>query len=138
MQQTHQAIDSQTTHKPHEHFCPPQAKMQHTPPRNLSGTVPEPIPGVVLHQPLNCSIFWKNSVFGQKMNGPPVSPSQNLQNAPTWRVPNPLFWTPFWGVFWLPFSTFYSAPSSSSYPQPSQTPPWHIFIFIFIYSRPNY
>jgi len=56
-------------------------------------------PGVVLHQPLNCSIFWKNSDFCQKMNGPPVSPDRNLQNAPTWRVPNPLFWTPFLGHF---------------------------------------
>jgi len=51
--------------------------------------------GVILHQPLNLSIFRKNSVFGRKMNGPPVSPCRILQNAPTWRVRKHNFRPPF-------------------------------------------
>jgi len=44
--------------------------------------------GVVLHQPLNLSIFL---IFGkkrQKMNGVSVYPGQKSQNAPTWQVEN--------------------------------------------------
>jgi len=41
--------------------------------------------GVILHQPLNLQIFRKNSVFGRKMNGPPVCPGEKTENAPTWR-----------------------------------------------------
>jgi len=55
--------------------------------------------GVVLHQPLNCSIFWKNSVFRQKMNGIPVCLAPKTENAPTWRSGSPLFWTPFLALF---------------------------------------
>jgi len=41
------------------------------------------------------------------MNGIPVSPDRFLQNAPTWRPPNPFFGGLFWGVFAPLFSTFY-------------------------------
>jgi len=41
--------------------------------------------GVILHQPLNLSIFRKNTKNGRKMNGIPVSPCQKSENAPTWR-----------------------------------------------------
>jgi len=56
-------------------------------------------PGVVLHQPLNCADFRKNDENGQNMNGIPVSPERKMENAPTWRPPNPVFGTPFWGCF---------------------------------------
>jgi len=41
--------------------------------------------GVILHQPLNLSIFRKNTENGQIMNGPPVCPGEKTENAPTWR-----------------------------------------------------
>jgi len=56
-------------------------------------------PRVVLHQPLSCSLFWKKRVFRQKMNGPAVCLASKTENAPTWRSPNPVFGTPFWGCF---------------------------------------
>jgi len=74
--------------------------------------------GVILHQPLSLSIFRKNSVFGRKMNGPPVCPGQNLQNAPTWRVRKHNFRPLFWGYF-LHISASYSAP------YPHFNPPSH-------------
>jgi len=51
--------------------------------------------GVVLHQPLIRRIFVKNGIFGQNMNGIPVSPGPKMQNAPTWQVEN----TPVGAVF---------------------------------------
>jgi len=56
--------------------------------------------GVVLHQPLNRTIFWKNDENRQNMNGIPVSPSRKTENAPTWRSPSPLFGGCFSGYFW--------------------------------------
>jgi len=51
--------------------------------------------GVILHQPLNLQIFRKNSVFGRKMNGPPVYPGEKTENAPTWRPRKHNFGDPF-------------------------------------------
>jgi len=55
--------------------------------------------GVILHQPLNCSIFWKNVENRQNMNGIPVSPGQKTENAPTWRSPSPEFQALFLAFF---------------------------------------
>jgi len=75
------------------------------------------IPGPVLHQPLSCSIFWKKGVFCQKMNGPPVCPARKTENAPTWRSPSPVFWTPKSGFF-----GYFLSPSASYFSHPSHTP----------------
>jgi len=69
--------------------------------------------GVVLHQPLNCSVFWKKAKKRQNMNGIPVSPERKTENAPTWRSPNPLFGTPFWGYFPSFFSSCLYLPHPS-------------------------
>jgi len=37
------------------------------------------------------------------MNGIPVSPGRKMENAPTWRSPNPLFGTHFRPLFWPNF-----------------------------------
>jgi len=55
--------------------------------------------GVVLHQPLNLSIFRKKAKNGQNMNGIPVCRSRKTENAPTWRSPSPLFGGLFLAVF---------------------------------------
>jgi len=81
--------------KPHRHLHQPEPDFAN--PTKWADT------GVVLHQPLNRHIFRKNSDFLENMNGIPVSPSRFLQNAPTWRSPNPFFGTPFWGIFWSNF-----------------------------------
>jgi len=54
--------------------------------------------GVILHQPLNLSIFRKNSVFSEKMNGPPVCLAQKSENAPTWRPRKHFFGPLFLGL----------------------------------------
>jgi len=51
--------------------------------------------GVILHQPLNPTIFRKNGKKRPKMNGPPVSPCQKTENAPTWRPRKHIFWPHF-------------------------------------------
>jgi len=78
--------------------------------------------GVILHQPLNLTKKRKKRVFGQIMNGPPVSPSRNLQNAPTWRVRKHNFRPLFWGIF-LPISAPYPQPSIISIPHQTITTP---------------
>jgi len=55
--------------------------------------------GVVLHQPLNCSVFWKKAKKRQNMNGIPVCLGPKTENAPTWRSPRPLFWGSFLVIF---------------------------------------
>jgi len=55
--------------------------------------------GVILHQPLNLSIFRKNTKNSQNMNGIPVCLGQKTENAPTWRSPSPLFWGLFLAYF---------------------------------------
>jgi len=55
--------------------------------------------GVILHQPLNLSIFRKNTKNSQNMNGIPVCLGPKTENAPTWRSPRPLFWGSFLAYF---------------------------------------
>jgi len=69
--------------------------------------------GVILHQPLNLHIFWKNGDFRLKMNGPPVCPAPKTENAPTWRSGSPLFWTRFLAIF----MSFYNLPNPTLYPE---------------------
>jgi len=71
--------------------------------------------GVVLHQPLNLSIFRKKSKNGQNMNGIPVCRSRKTENAPTWRSPRPLFW----GSFLAYFTGISAAPNLSATHQPT-------------------
>jgi len=55
--------------------------------------------GVILHQPLNLSIFRKKRENGQIMNGPPVCLGQKTENAPTWRPRKHNFRTRFCPYF---------------------------------------
>jgi len=52
------------------------------------------------------------------MNGIPVSPERKTENAPTWRSPNPLFWTWFWPYFLL-ISGILSSHSSHTHHKPT-------------------
>jgi len=72
--------------------------------------------GVILHQPLNLSIFRKNAKNSQNMNGIPVCLRPKTENAPTWRSPRPLFWVPFWPVFWHFLLRFYFQSNISIHP----------------------
>jgi len=48
------------------------------------------------------------------MNGVSVCPARFLQNAPTWRSPNPVFGGLFWGVFARIFLPLYNLTASYS------------------------
>jgi len=90
--------------------------------------------GVILHQPLNLSIFRKKAKNGQNMNGIPVCLGRKTENAPTWRPPSPLFWglfSTYFQAFWIPPPPI---PLLFSYPPSTIQPPQrNIFIFIFCF-----
>jgi len=70
---------------------------------------------VVLHQPLSLTFFRKNAKKRQKLNGIPVCLSQKMENAPTWRPPNPLFRGAFLAIFWPFLLHIFNLSSPSTY-----------------------
>jgi len=79
--------------------------------------------GVILHQPLNLSIFRKKRENGQIMNGPPVCLGQKTENAPTWRLRKHNFRTRF-----CPCLARYFNPANTN-PQPSIHPIVNICLY---------